>query len=308
MVYVWIEWHLKGTGVWTASLLSVFVNLVLVFIHLRKPKRICTKAGLYTILIALCGLAVIVINQAQFIIESVNPRKHSAILIAIRKFTLTRACDFLRQFFPTILDLLVFSDCINRFILICYPQQKLLVLSRKCVLISMSCILGISSLFAALAAGAEHEIEMFNDFLLDFLFDHGALAKKALLYLIVLKGTISIAIWGFFIVMTTKICRVLTKGVQFLLESKAGPEGIAKYSKIMRYSYVICLIVVFFNLILENIDLGLLAWIKLFSLNFIPVTDLRNVHKATEGRLLIRLMLSLKPGFYGLAYIWVKLS
>ena len=309
---MWFTWHLNGKGVWTASLLSFFVILALVLIQLRVPKRICTKASLYTILIALSGLAVIIINQAHFIRESVNPGRHSDILIALRKFTLTRACDFLRQFFPTIMDLLVFSDCINRYILIYYPQRKSLALSWKFLMISMGCILGISSLIAAMAARLEHEIHTYNtiynvDIILA-LFHPGSLAKKTLLYLVVLKGTISIAISGFFIVITARICRVLNKGVQFLKESHAGSESIARYSKVMRFSFILCIIVVVFNFILDSIDLGLMAWMKLYSLNFISHISFSKMHKISVGRSFLKTIFSLKPGFYGLAYIWIKLS
>ena len=306
MVSYWTEWHLKGTGVWTGSLVSISINLLLLLAPLRRPRQMFTKASFYTILIALTGISVVVIHQEKFIKECINPADASSLLLSIREFTKSKTCIFLRQFFPRALDLLVLSDGANRYILICSPQHKPKLLSWIFIIIYMGSIFGISSLLAALEARMEYDrlslhIGFWNPWI-----DGGVnLAEKTWVYQVALKATISLMVSVFQVVLTTRICQVLAKGVQFLMKSNAGSKSIAKYTKIKKFSTAICLIVVLYNLILYNIDLGLMVS---FQLNIFRPSLLSTTSAKIEVvvRYVLDILFSFKPGIYGIVYNWMK--
>ena len=60
-------------------------------------------------------------------------RSHPDILQKIRVFTESAAGQFFRDFFKLTLDLLIISDCTNRYILICSPELKDRLLNKKTV-------------------------------------------------------------------------------------------------------------------------------------------------------------------------------
>ena len=63
--YRW-EWHLKGTFIWLASLLSVVTNISLILVVLLHHKRY-SPATIYTVAIAVGGLGIVAMEQETFI-------------------------------------------------------------------------------------------------------------------------------------------------------------------------------------------------------------------------------------------------
>ena len=299
------EWYLRGPGVWVTSLASILINLLLLLLHLRNPKRICTKASIYTIFIALSGIALVVIFQENYIKETVNSYDHSSLV----NFSLSKTCAFLREFLPYFLDLLVLSDCANRYILICSPQHKAKLLGWKFMTIYIGCILGVSSMIAALEVRYKYDLESFNKnfFILYFSKDY-KLFKRAWIYQVALKATISVMMGIFQAVITTRICRELGKSVRFLIDSNANSKGIVRYTKIMNFSIAVCIIVLIYNLVLDNINLGL--WVKEQLFIFKPTLSLmKSKTYDTISKIVIRvldILFCFKPSVYGFAYIWVK--
>ena len=60
------EWHLKGTLIWSASLISVVANISLILVVLLRHKRY-SPATIYAVAIAVGGLGIVAMEQETFI-------------------------------------------------------------------------------------------------------------------------------------------------------------------------------------------------------------------------------------------------
>ena len=112
----------------------------------------------------------------------------------------------------------------------------------------------------------------------------------------------------FHMVVAIRVRLVLNKAIRFLVESKAAPHTVVRYRRIIRLSLTICTITVVFNFLLLAIKLGIKSYRQYFihSLSIFSTKSILGPLNVVE--LILNLMFCLKPGFYGLAYVLVKLA
>ena len=247
MFSVIVEWHLKGTCIWIASVFGIVVNLILMFKKLRHPKKY-SSATIFAIMIAASGIGMIIMEQATFLSEHTSPVTAPDWLRSLRKFTQSPYCAFLRNFFPHILDFSLVTNSINLYILICRPQNKDFMLSVKMIGAGIICNVGLSAIFASLAAKLEHDIDNGPGLFL--------LTRDKTLPTWISKVTLVLSIsfltTGSYIFFTYKIKLTLEKSIKFLQESNASGHAAEKYKKIVRFCLMSCVMFGFYNLLVET--------------------------------------------------------
>ena len=102
-------------------------------------------ATLYAVLIAVMGIFMTVMMESTFLQEALHPAFAPDWLFALRQFSLTEYCRFLSEFFPHALQLLIVCDCLNRYVLICLPEKKDTILSKKTITIVIVVTIAVSS-------------------------------------------------------------------------------------------------------------------------------------------------------------------
>ena len=95
-----LEWYLNGPGVFTASLVSVAVNLVLLAILFKDRRNLCSLGSIYAGLVALVGILMVGLEQADFLRDFVYANHESKVVRSLREIAQGGAVVFLRSFFP----------------------------------------------------------------------------------------------------------------------------------------------------------------------------------------------------------------
>ena len=159
----------------------------------------------------------IVMEQATFIREAVNPRFAPEWVITLREFTKMSACTFFENIFTRSLDLFVITDCLNLYIVICWPQKRELYLSKKGVALIIFVVLGISATFSGLAVKMDKDRHSFfftRPDPLSPVFE----TRYTWVYQVVILFLLSLMTCVFYVFITFKIAASLTKSIQFLKE------------------------------------------------------------------------------------------
>ena len=153
-----IEWHLKGTCIWIPSIIGILLNIFVVVLNLRQIKHFST-INLLAIMIAISAIFILLGEQATFIQECIPAIYAPLWFFPLRRFTLSDVWTYFQNFFPWMIDLLIGFDCLIRFIVICTPQRKEVLLSKKAVTACLVFLLGLGSLFSALALKMKQELD-----------------------------------------------------------------------------------------------------------------------------------------------------
>ena len=301
-------WHLQGTCTWVASLMSLSLGVLLAFTGFRKS-RPGSKAAIYAVLIALCGIISTVMEQRTFIKEQQDARFMPEWVRSLKKFSLSSSAEFLETFFRTTIDLLITSDLFNLYILICVPQKKEEIMGNKAVGAQVSVILGVSILFSALSCRMQVETETVN-------LGGGCIggqcsfgARYSWISLLVLKMLYSLLIVGFQVFGTYKIRQSLQKAIRFLWQSQNSLDTVRLYSRIHRFCFVLCLFLVFYNFFVEMANMGTVITRQIVLNNGVLFSDLHvflnSMHLVEH---LLKILVCFKPCCYGATYFWLHNS
>ena len=308
---------MKGPAIWTTAIISIFISLVLIFVFaLKNPKKARSKGSINGYLIATSGIIISFFNQFPFMKEYLSPFAPE-FLQSLRRFSMTRTYTFLREFYQNFLTFVILMDCFNRYILICLPHLKTEFLTFTTLIMSLVSVLVVSSVLAGLASTAEElTFRIYHKYYKLFLRERsaGEFFKNPWLYDIILKVIVSVLISLTLTFFTFKICAALKKSVNFLLNSNAGVVAVKRYKKISHFSKVICFLLISYDLIVSKILLGFEVRRNLIATGFIGHYSFYSADGSVYRReeiiafteMILGILIGLKPGFYGLAYIWVK--
>ena len=258
-----------------------------------------TKANFYGFTISIVGILTLLFAQTDFIANDIKYSDHEWVN-GLTDFARRRTCNFFQYFWPISLDFLVISDCLNRYVIICHPDKTESLTSWK--------IISVYQIVIALVAGffsfffAKMEADVLEP---DFLSINGT--YNAWLPNLILKIISSSLSSCFFCFFTVKIRGALKKSVQFLSVATTSGQCVERYEKIIRFSTLLCVCVVMFNLILENVANGfaiLHAKMTFYSLYYSYLIYDEDV--AIYSRLTWKVLTCLKPGFYAIIYLWLK--
>ena len=245
-----------------------------------------------------------------------NPRFAKEWLISLRHFSLTHTCIFLREFFPNILDLLILSDCANRYVIICLPHQKDTYVTKRAVGFYLLAIMSLSCTFSALSTKMNVDIHSYGDTGISVDIYLPWKLKKNGNYTwipyMVLKLILAAMIGIFHIFLTYRIAAALNKAIAFLKESRASSNQAHVYRKIIRFSVINCCVSSFYNLCVNNVDVGLMIrhqvhahFVKMYIFESTPNMVWEDVF--IISRHVTNMVLCMKPVCYGIAYLWIKL-
>ena len=252
MFNVRVEWHLKGTCIWIASVLGIVANIILIVQKLRHPKKY-TYVALSTVVIALSGIGMIAMEQTTFLNENIHPIYSPAWLVSIRGFTVSYYGFFLRPFFRYLIDFAVVCHLVNLYILICRPQFKVTMLSKKVVALVIACNLGVSAVFASLFTKLQYELVENPGFAV---FGTSTKSKSVWISMVVLTSSLTILTCSSCIFFTYKIKANLERAINFLTEANVTGPAAQAYRRIIRFSIAICVIIVVYRLFFETIMIG----------------------------------------------------
>ena len=306
-----VEWHMKATLTWIISLLTVVVCVALIVIELSRSKSY-SKATLYVILIAVCGIFATVTAQGTCLRETVNPQFAPEWLYQLGKFAHTNYAVFLENFWPRSLDLLILSDTLNLYVLICLPNKKDELLSKKALAAYFFVVVLVSGTFSGLATKMYHdwhnEDSLANIPLPDLLGLPKVSFNSVWIYDVILKVVVSSLIGGFQIFCTLKIRVALDKAIAFLTKSNATTPAAAAYGKIRRFCFIICLTFGFFHFIVQFLEAGLTIVKEFVRSNEIAISSKTYaVFTALSfAQYVIKIVNCSRPLLYCAAYAWLR--
>ena len=304
MLYYQVEWHLKGTCIWITSLFGIVINVILIIKQLRNPKKY-SSATILTTMIAVSGIGMTVMEQSTFLNEAISPVTAPDWLWSLHKFTRTHYCPFLRTLFSYLIDFLMVSNCMNLYVLICRPQAKDLIMSKKMIAGGITCNLGLSALFSSLVTKLEHDAwnvpglsRVGNDNI-----------KYIWIPTVVLVLIISMITCSSCVFFTCKINLTLKKSIKFLQDSNATGNTIAAYKKIIKFSTIICAIFVGYNFLIRILEMScfiiryteITGMNDLVSYSFDKTVHLMNTMNAMKYS--INIIICFKPFCYGVAFM-----
>ena len=265
-------------------------------------------ATLYAVLIAVIGILMTVMMESTFLQEALHPAFAPDWLFALRQFSLTKYSGILSEFFPNALQLLIVCDCLNRYVLICLPEKKDMILSKKAVAGVILIAIAVSSLFAGLSVQMSADMEAkYTGIWLAGPFNDGWQRRYTWAYFVGLKVVISLVTAIFHVVFTVRIRIDLEKSIHFLSLNVNGAKGIPRYHRIIQFSVSLCMIVVFFNVFVAGLDVAVVIWRNLHRNglvfhDFTLLADkIMNVMKYW-----VNILFCFQPFCYALAYIWLK--
>ena len=108
---------------------------------------------------------------------------------------------------------------------------------------------------------------------------------------------------------TVRIRISLRRSIKFLVENSSGLQGARRYQKIIRFSVVLCVIMVFYNFAVQGVITGKEIHRQLIAYFLIDYRILENLGAMRALEITDRVMYMincLKPCLVGLTYIWVK--
>ena len=261
-------------------------------------------ATLYAVLIGVMGIFMTVMAESTFLQEALHPAFAPDWLFSLRQFSLTQYCGVLREFSSHALQLLIICDCMNRYILICLPEKKDTFLSRKAIATAIFVTVAVSSLFAGLTVQISEDMKVkWNGMSLD------GPRRYTWVYFVALKVVVSFMTAIFHVVFTVRIKIDLDKSIAFLSLNMNGAQGIARYRKIIRFSVSLCLIVVFFHVLVAGLDAAVLIRQQIHSNSMVHHLFLQNllVDKVMNVmRYWINILVCFQPFCYATAHIWLK--
>ena len=97
-------------------------------------------------------------TQTTFILEAFNMYTIPEWLVSVRKFLISKYSIFLENLFGPMLDLQIICDGLILYIIVCCPDKKDSLLSKKAVCACLVVVLGLSALIAILAAKSYSDI------------------------------------------------------------------------------------------------------------------------------------------------------
>ena len=311
MVHPTIEWYVMGPGVWISSFLSIVISFGVIIVYaFKNKKRMLSKASIYAYLIATSGIMVVFMHQFHFVKEKMSPFAPE-FLQPLKTFSITKTCLYLEEFFHNIFNLLLMLDCGNRYILICMPHLKERLFNKRSIGMSFAVAVAVSSLLAGLSAKMESDTQATY---ISYNFWKISLERSPWFYCAIFKFLVSVLICGTMLFFTIKVDISLKKSIQFHMRSNTNPTAVYKYGKVRYFSTAICMLMVAIDFVARNILMGfeIRRHILVTSLFYYPLisTDgsvYRREMVIAITKISLMLLMSLKPGLYGLAYLWVKL-
>lgn len=301
-----LGWHLKGSCSWAASILSLAACASLIGIELRR-KQAYTKATLYIILIAIGGIFAVLIEQATFLREEVNPRFAPEWIYQLGKITTGSPVIFFENFFPRMLDFLIVSDTVNLYLIICLPNQVPTFLSKKAISAYMAAILAMCSIFAALSVKIYHDRYDVAVGPLCRCQNDAFTVNHPWLYEAIFNMTVSTIVGGFHIFCMIKIRKALKKAIGFLADSHVQSHVEETYRRIRKFCVIIGTLFFLFNFVINLIhsvckifpDLVIYQLIN-FGQNRLIIYVVETVAYAAGA------LRCLRPCVYCAAYIWLR--
>ena len=302
------EWHYKGTCIWVASFFSIAVNAFMIFTYLRH-RQTYSVATLYVVLIGIMGICMTLMAETTFLQEAVHPMTAPDWLFALKRFSLTDACGFLREFFPHALQLLIVCDCMNRYILICLPDKKEEFLNKKAVGVIILVIIAVSSLFAGLT------IQISNDMKLKWQGPassgsyQGWRRRYTWIYFVALKIIVSFMRAIAHVVLTIRIKINLEKSIAFLSMNMTRTVSIEQYRRIIRFSVYICMIVVFYNVAIASLDAAFFIWKQIHVNYLVEYPFYKNLLASRLMSImpyLVNVIICFQPFCFASVHIWFK--
>ena len=132
----YFDWCIQGPAIWAASCLSFLLVMALLVVNIRKLGWV--RANLYGIAIPIVGSLSILAFQSKYITNHVRYDPFQPWVNQLVAFARGYPGKFFVFLLPFHLDLLIVLDCLNRFIIICYPDhiEKVGSLKRQKVFIS----------------------------------------------------------------------------------------------------------------------------------------------------------------------------
>ena len=214
--------------------------------------------------------------------------------------------------------MLVVSDGANRYILICLPQKKDSLLTKKSVAISILTILALSSVFSAMATKMNMDLKVYSEsreVVTNYGWDIGFIVVRGRRYTwipyVVLKIIVSAMVSAFQIFLTVRVEATLRDGIRFLRlnDSLSASKRAEAYAKIIRYSILICCILVLYNLCVQSVEIALMArhhmhanWMK----NYLFGRNRSWEDVLVVSKLATHILICMKPFCYAAAWIWFR--
>ena len=302
-----LAWHMKGTLIWVASVLSICANILMIIVILHRHKKRYSPATIYAIIIAVSGIGIVAMEQKTFLMTNINPAFYPDWLVKLSDFSFSNYCAFLSHFFPPLVNLFVMLDSVNRYACICQPNMKASLFKKKCVSMLILVIVVVAAVLAALMSRVMHNLR-----------EKGKLDKSLfqLLYPWVFKAAltfvIAITMCIFQLVYTLRIRSTLKESIQFLTQSNAHQAHAISYKKIITFTTMVCVIFLTYNFVIMLMETGCFICRNLltpgiFSSKLMVYHDFCFFNGTIFLEYTINLANCLKPFCYAIAYIWVQI-
>ena len=303
-----LEWHMKATGSWLGSILSIVACVAMTCIELRRGKAF-SKSTLFTVLIAITGFGSIIMAQGTFIREATHFQNSPEWLISVREFFNTKYSTFLENFFSPWLDLLIICDGLILYVIICCPDKKDLLLSKRAVSVYLITVVVISVIIAILATKAL--IDSIEPGVMEFgLGMKIGLANYAWIADIAFRVLISFSTAIFHLVFTLRIRLALKKSIKFLEKSNVSTDAAERYRRIILFTSVISSILFVYNIVAQSVlaycsfQRQLVINFPMMVIDFTFNTSLLNFEAI--ARYSVKMLFCLKPFAFGVTYIWAR--